>query len=377
MAKIKMHQIAALLVFAATAAWVLSGEFASVGSAAAEAEAPPAPAETPQATLRTVAVVRIPQIKHARVIRVSGVTAADKRAVLALRAGGIIQERPVNEGDRVAEGDLIAAIDATARRAAVTTAKQVLSQRESEAKAIEKLAAAGSVPKLQLDNALSALAAARSQLEAAQVELDAAEVRAPFAGVIDKLEVEKGSSVLQGAQVATLLALDPVLAVGEVSENDLRHIAIADRATVRLVSGEIHQGAIRYISREASPLTRTFRVEVSVPNADLAVPAGMTAEVSLFAKAVDATILPRSVVTLSDKGDLGIRSVNAENRVEFHPIDLVDDTPRGLVLAGIPAEARIIVAGQDLVSDGDLVNPVEADPAMLQKLVGEVTGATE
>jgi len=80
-----------------------------------------------------------------------------------------------------------------------------------------------------------------------------------------------------------------------------------------------------------------------------------------------------SVVTLGDKGDLGIRAVDKDNKVVFFPIDLVDDSPRGLVLGGIPADARVIVAGQELVKEGDVVKPVEADQAIIQKLLGEAT----
>ena len=55
----------------------------------------------------------------------------------------------------------------------------------------------------------------------------------------------------------------------------------------------------------------------------------------------------------------------------------MDDTPNGLVLGGIPADARIIVAGQDLVAEGDLVNPVPADAALLGKLTGQPAGQSQ
>ena len=106
-------------------------------------------------------------------------------------------------------------------------------------------------------------------------------------------------------------------------------------------------------------------------------PAGMTAEITLLTDPTDAVILPRSVVTLSGQGDLGIRAVDKESRVVFFPIDLVDDTPTGIVLAGIPADARIIVAGQDLVTEGDTVKAVEADRATIEKLVGEARAGTQ
>jgi len=87
-------------------------------------------------------------------------------------------------------------------------------------------------------------------------------------------------------------------------------------------------------------------------------------------------VLPRSVVTLSADGDLGIRAVSKDNKVVFYPIDIVDDTPRGLVLGGIPEDVRIIVAGQELITEGDIVNPVEADQETIKKLVSEATGGT-
>ena len=133
-------------------------------------------------------------------------------------------------------------------------------------------------------------------------------------------------------------------------------------------------GISPYISREAAAATRTFRVEVAIPNSDLKIPAGMTAEVTLRAEPVSATILPRSVVTLSGKGDLGIRAVGPDGVVSFYPIDIVDDMPHALALGGIPKDARIIVAGQDLVKEGDKVRAVEADAATLKKLAAQASG---
>ena len=137
------------------------------------------------------------------------------------------------------------------------------------------------------------------------------------------------------------------------------------------------KGKVRYISREASSATRTFRVEVAIANADGSIPAGMTAEIALSAQPTEAVMLPRSVVTLGEKGDLGIRAVDPGNKVVFFPIDLVDDRPNGLVLGGIPADARVIVAGQELVTEGEVVKPVEADGETIRKLVGEATAGTQ
>ena len=378
MPKIKLHKVAAVAVLIATAAWVATGEFSSVGSAADEAAAsrPAEAAPEEQGPLRTVGVVNPPRIQHSRAIRLSGSTDADKRAVLATRAAGIVEELPVEQGSEVKRGDLIAKFRDEGKQAAVDTARQVLAQREAGAAAARQLAERGSLAKLQLDGVLSALAAARAQHDAAVADLERDVVRAPFDGTIDKVDAELGGSLAAGAPVVTILSLDPILARGEVSERDLAHVKPGDKARVRLVNGEEAEGEIRYISRDATPATRTFRVEVAVPNAEHRIPSGMTAEVTLLAAPVEATVLPRSVVTLSNSGDLGIRAVDAANKVVFFPIDLVDDLPGGLVLGGIPADVRIIVAGQELISEGDTVNPVEADADTVNRLIGEATGGT-
>ncbi|MEO9615279.1 MAG: efflux RND transporter periplasmic adaptor subunit [Nitratireductor sp.] len=376
MPRIKLHKLAAVIVLAATAGWILTGEFSSVGSAIPGSDTPPVEddkvaIETP---LRTVAVVVPPRTMHSRTIRVSGTTEANKHTRLAARVGGIVSELPVAKGSPVDAGDLIMRLDAEGKVAAVDMAKAMLAQREAEAKAAERLAKSGNMAKLRLDGAQTALAQARSQLEAADAELARNEVRAPFAGLVDRVAVEKGSAILQGAEIATVLSLDPILAVGQVSEHDLAELEIGNTATVRLVDGTSLEGTLRYISREAAPQTRTFRVEIAIANPRLEIPAGMTAEISLRADMVQSVFLPRSVVTLSETGDLGVRIVTPQDLVDFVPIDLIDDTPQGLVLGGIPDDARIIVAGQDLVKTGDAVNAVEADAETVKRLVGQLAG---
>lgn len=377
MARFKFHKIVAIGVAIATGVWVATGEFTSVGSAADESgPGPTAVPENEEAAVRTVGVITPPQREHSRAIRISGSTEADKRATLATRAAGIVAELPVRQGMRVEKGDLILKLDAEGKEAAVETARALLSQREAELEAAERLARSGNLPRLQLENTRSAVASARSQFEAATAELARNELYAPFSGLIDRVNIEQGSSVQAGTEVATILSLDPILAIGEVSERDLAHVAAGNRADVRLVSNQIVQGEVRHISRNASSATRTFRVEVAVPNAEQLIPAGMTAEITLRTEPVMATVLPRSVVTLSSDGDLGVRAVDADNKVVFYPIDLVDDLSEGLVLGGIPADVKIIVAGQEMVSEGHTVNTVAADADTLRRLAGAIASGT-
>jgi membrane fusion protein, multidrug efflux system len=377
----KANRYIAILVFLGSAAWIATGDFSFVGSAIGNegetvtepAEISASPGDEAKQGRQTVGTAVIPQIRHARSVKISGVTRADKQTVLTARAGGIIGELNVRQGALVKKGDVIARLDPEGRDAAARTAEQVLEQRKAETKARLDLVEKGTLPKLQGDTALSALRQAESQLEAARAELDRLEVVVPYDGVIDVLNVEQGASVDGGTPVATLIALDPIIGVGEVNESDLDVVRIGEDADIRLVNGAVVTGKVRYVSRAAQAATRTFTVEIEVPNPDLSIPAGMTAEVILRGEPVLATPVPRSIVALNDAGELGIRSVNDKDEVVFHPIDIVDDSTGALILGGIPKGARIIVAGQNFVGDGQAVDPVEADSKTVKRLVDEAT----
>ncbi len=377
MAKFKFHRLASVIVLVAAGAWVLTGEFSAVGSQAQDAaEAAVKPVEEQaKREPRTVAVVTPPMADHSVSIRISGVTEPDKRVALAVRTNGIITELPVKQGDHVKAGDLILSLDADEKRSMVSSAEQSLAQRKAETEAAESLAKRGNLAKLQLDSSRTALMNAQSALEAARAELDRLQVVAPFDGVLDRVTVESGSSVQQGAEAATLLALDPIIAVGEVSERSLGSIRIVGKAQVRLVNGQMAEGTIRYISKEANAQTRTYRVEVAIANGDAAIPSGMTTEIMLWAEPIRAVRVPRSVVTLSANGDFGVRGIDKDNKAFFLPVTLIDDATNALVLTGVPEGTRIIVSGQDFVTDGEVVKPVDPDAAMLGKLAGEATTA--
>lgn len=374
----KANRYIAILVFLGAAAWIVTGEFAFVGSASSEDGAQSAETAAEETTtedaaqkVQTVGVAVIPQVDHARSVRVSGVTQADKTTSLTARTGGIIGELNIRQGDRVEKGEVIAKIAPEGRDTAVRSAEQLLEQRKAEAEAAERLGKQGTLPKLQVDSAMSALRQAESQLETAKVELEKLDITAPYGGVVDELEIEEGASVQAGTVVAKLISLDPIVGVGEVNESDLGVVKVGEDANLRLVNGLLVTGKITYISRAAQDTTRTYTVEVEAANPDLAIPAGMTAELILRGDDVLATPVPRSVVALNDAGELGVRTVDDDNKVAFHPIDIVDDSTGALILGGIPKGARVIVTGQNFVTEGDTVDPVEADGATVNRLIEE------
>jgi multidrug efflux system membrane fusion protein len=357
--RFSLHRILSLIVLLAAALWVATGHFASVGSETVETAQGEAPAAEPAATAetpkRTVAVVAADVADYARLIRISGVTKADKLAVLAARSNGVVQELGAAQGDAVDRGATVLLLEGEDVRAGVKAAEDQLAQAAEQLKVGEALNAKGSLPETQVTARRAAKTSAEGALAQAQAAADRLSLTAPFAGTIDAVNVEIGEWVQQGTPIATLISLDPIVIKAEVAEVDVAHVTVGAKALVRLVSGVEMEGTVRHLARKASDKTRTFALEVALPNPDGAIPSGMTAEVRLTAATQPALTVPRSVLTLNDAGQVGLRVVGDGDIAAFLPVQLIDDTEGGFVVAGVPKGARVIVAGQDLVRDGDAV----------------------
>lgn len=349
----------ALVVFVLAALWVLTGHFASVGSEEASAAETQAARPAAPAPRRTVAVVKAELADYARLIRISGVTEADKLAILAARSNGVVQELGAEQGDMVARGATVMLLEGQEVRAAVKAAEDQLAQAAEQLAVGEALNAKGSLPETEVTARRAAKTAAEGALAQARAAADRLSLTAPFAGTVDAVNVELGEWVQQGTPIATLISLDPIVVKAEVSERDVAHVAVGAKALVRLVSGVELEGTVRHLARKASDRTRTFALEVDLPNPDGQIPSGMTAELRLTAATQPALTVPRSVLTLNEAGQVGLRLVDDKDIAGFLPVDLIDDTEAGFVVTGVPQGARVIVAGQDLVRDGEIVQVKE------------------
>jgi membrane fusion protein, multidrug efflux system len=218
------------------------------------------------------------------------------------------------------------------------------------------------LPKLELVNLESQQKAADAALAAAEAERERGVVRAPWAGVVNDVPVEVGQATfsMAGREIAQIVALDPMLAVVEAPERKLAGIKVGEAADIHLVTGETVTGRIRYAAKSASPTTRTYRIEVEVENAAGKIPDGITAEVAIKMASVPATRVPRSALIFSASGDLGVRVVDANDKVAFVPVTIAEDGPSFMWIGGVADGARVIVQGQDFVREGLRVEAVAA-----------------
>ena len=164
-----------------------------------------------------------------------------------------------------------------------------------------------------------------------------------------------------GGLCATVIQLDPVKLVAFVPETEVDKVEVGARSRTRLTSGFEAEGQVTFLSRAADAETRTFRVEVTLPNPDFAIRDGQTAEIVIDAEGQLAHLLPQSSLTLNDEGTMGVRIVSADEVAQFVPVQVQRDTSEGVWVSGLDETARVIIVGQEFVTDGVPVQVTERE----------------
>ncbi|NVO55691.1 efflux RND transporter periplasmic adaptor subunit [Rhodobacteraceae bacterium B1Z28] len=208
-----------------------------------------------------------------------------------------------------------------------------------------------------LEATRAGIEAAAAEVEAAEREIDRLTIEAPFKGLLESDTAELGSLMQPGSLCATVIQLDPIKLVGFVPETEVNRVLVGSEASAQLVTGRQVAGRVTFLSRSADETTRTFEVEITVPNPDLTIRDGQTATIRISADGAKAHLLPQSALTLSNEGQLGVRTVGAGDVVDFMPIRILRDTAEGVWIGGLPEIVDIIVVGQEFVTRGVTVAP--------------------
>jgi len=376
--------------------------FASGGSAAETAAAPPAVTDASQrADSGRIGVVALRSIAAQvdRAVLVRGETQAAREVEVRAETSGRVISTPLRKGASVEEGQLLCRIDPGTREvqlveaearlvqaragipesaARVAEARARLEEAEIGDRAASRLVEEGFASQTRVAGARAGVESARAGLQsalagleaaeaavrsaeasvaAAKNELDRLQIAAPFEGILETDTAEIGSLLQPGALCATIIQLDPIKLVGFVSEMGVGRIEVGAMAGGRLADGRELVGRVTFLSRSADPTTRTFRVEIEVPNPDLSIRDGQTVEIAVSSDGADAHLLPQSALTLNDQGTLGVRVVTAEETVAFAPVSILRDTTDGVWVDGLGDAASVIIVGQEFVTDGVAVAP--------------------
>jgi RND family efflux transporter MFP subunit len=303
-----------------------------------------------------------------------GTVQAAERADMSFRVAGPLVDFPVNEGDRVFRGQLLARIDPRDYRIAVTEAKASFDQARSDAERYQRLYEREAIPLADLEVRLARRDVAQARYEQARADLRDTELRAPFAGQIGRKYVENFEDVRARQLILSLHQIDNVEVVINVPEaimasvREGRKPAIAvlfDVAPERPYPAGIKEFAVR-----ADPQTQTFAVTVTLPQPqEINVLPGMTATVGVTGTleadeaGAEPLTIPASAVFSDEQGASNIWVVDeAAVTVHRRPVRVgpVTGTEGIVVLEGLEPGERVVTAGVHFLREGQQIRLVGA-----------------
>jgi multidrug efflux system membrane fusion protein len=305
-------------------------------------------------------------------VPVRGQTKAKASVTAATETTGIVATVNVTKGQTVKVGDLLCTLDKGTRQAAVAQADAALAQAkvgvsraqaDSDTNAALRnkgLAASNTDRPLQvlLQSAKASQIADQAALDNAKQELDRTNIIAKSEGVVQDPLATVGSMLAAGSPCATVVQMNPILFTGSVPEARIGYARLGMPAKITTVTGTTIEGKVSYIASVADNATRSFPVEIELPNADGNVRSGVSATAVVNVGTAPAQLLPQSVLTLDDDGAMGIRAVE-NSKVVFYPVTIVKDAREGMYVTGLPAKLDVITVGQEFVKAGETVKAVE------------------
>ena len=395
-------------------------EAAAVAEAASSpGDAPPAAVEAGAAT-PIISSVMVENSKVRRSVRASGVTQPKAIVTLSAEIGGTARKVPVSEGRQVEAGDVLVVIDtstlparieaAKAEIAAATTALDsataqsrgtyaeqraaaeanldVAKQRLEIAQKLAKQNFSAPVELAQLkanyENARmtlaqidlaknlrsevdiaqnrARLATAKSNLAVLRDQLAKSTIKAPAAGWLETMHLEQGEQISAGAPAATILDMDELKIVVAVPQTNIGEVELGDPVNVNVAGAGMRRGAVTKIASISSSTTRTFDVEVTVPNPGRELRAGMTVEASIDVGFQPAFGMSPAHLSVAGDGSLTAK-IDDGGTVRVVPVELVRSGVEQVFVSGLADGATLLTFGQAFVNAGDPVR-VSSEPAL-------------
>jgi membrane fusion protein (multidrug efflux system) len=288
---------------------------------------------------------------------------AEADAEVIARVAGEVLRILVEEGDRVAAGQLLAALDDRQLRLEVAQARAALAKLERDynrqIELHEKgLVAAGTFESLKYD-----LDDLRAKHELAHLQLSYTQIRAPFAGVIAARNVKLGQMLQPGTAVFRVTDPSPLKAEVFVPERELERMRPGQRASIQVdaLAGRAFEGRVTLVSPTVNAQTATFKVTVHVDDARGDLKPGMFGRIGIvFDRRPDALQIPRVALVDTDgesavfvvQDGLAKRRAIRTGLANAGTIEITD---------GLKGNENVVIVGQSGLKDGNRVKVVALD----------------
>lgn len=292
--------------------------------------------------------------------------------------GGDGHPRNIQDGDNVTAHEFLASVKADTYQEQVNEAESALTsaratygrsqndfQRDSELMNQHIIAAATyDQASQQYQTARAQVQQSQDALRQAQISLGYCRLTSPIDGVVLDRHIEIGSLVESNTiafDVATMEQMKAVFGVSDIQVGRLKQGSI-QTLTTEAIPGVVLTGRITRIAANADPSTRTFDVEVTVPNKDGRLRSGMIASLQMMAdgnaQTAEALTLPINSIVRPPDDPKGFAVYVVEDRdgrtlASLRKVSLGEIIGNEIAVSkGVTAGDRIIVRGATMVSEG-------------------------
>ena len=322
--------------------------------------------------IRPVRTVTVARGEAAEIVLLTGHVQAEDEPALAFRIGGRMIERPVNVGDRVEAGQVLAKLDPenelnelrSAESALVATQGQ-LTYARGDFERQRQLLANGHTPRARFDQSQNALQNAQSQVDNTEAQLRIARDRvswttltADAAGTVTARGAEPGEVVQAGQMIVRLARQGGRDAVFDVPAQLLRSAPSDSEITVRLTDDPsvTATGRVREVAAQADPVTRTFEVKVGLSDPPEAMRLGATVTGSVQLESEPVIAIPASALTEFNRQP-AVWIVDPKGlTVSLRNVELLRHDPGTVVIAqGLDTGDIVVTAGIQALHPGQKV----------------------
>ncbi|AGK58520.1 HlyD family secretion protein [Hyphomicrobium denitrificans 1NES1] len=307
----------------------------------------------PAVTLSDVKIERM----NERVAAV-GSGRARQQVTLTTRVAGVIDQVLFEGGQLVEANQALVKLNADTEAIAVETAQAQRAQAADTVARYKQLNE-GTITKVAVAEADTALKVADANLRKAKDELDRMTIKAPFKGIMGLSTLEAGDYLAVGSPIATIDDRSTILiefTVPEAVASSMK-VGIPVRANLITRSGEIIDGKIQAVGTRIDPVSRTLVVRAEIPNPDLGLIPGSTFSISVQLPGQDSPVVPSLAIQWDRQGAFvwRVTDQNAVERVNAAILDRNGD--RVYIDAKLKAGDKIVGEGGSSLRDGQTVRP--------------------
>lgn len=318
-----------------------------------------------------VQVVVARQSPRERKVSLTGEARPFVTATLYAKVSGYLKEIPVDKGDRVEKGALLARIDSPELESQYRAALADARNKRAFARRERALLKDGVISQQEADDALAAAKSAEATAAALKTQKEYQVIRAPFAGVVTARFADPGA-LLQSAATGQTGALPVVTLSRTVRLRVFLYLDQKSAAAVKIGDSAIVSDATRpdvklpakvsRISGELDPKSRTMLCELDIDNQEGKLLAGSFVQVMLTLAAPPSVQVPSTAVYTSEERSV-VAVIDGNNRVRFREVRVADSDGKQVQLSeGVVAGERLALNPGTGLREDELVQPV-TEPA--------------